>query len=66
MGWPEKEAVVKALGRASPQQPGKILQVEVLGYKGNLNWKQDEAALKIQMPAEKISDIGVTLKVELA
>ena len=30
------------------------------------NWKQDDAALKVQMPAEKISDIGITLKVELA
>jgi alpha-L-fucosidase len=66
MGWPEKEAVVKALGLASPQQPGKIQKVELLGNKGDLNWKQDEAALKVQMPAEKISDIGITLKVELA
>jgi alpha-L-fucosidase len=66
MGWPEKEAVVQALGLASPQQPGKILQVELLGHKGNLNWKQDDAALKVQMPPEKISDIGITLKVDLA
>jgi alpha-L-fucosidase len=65
MGWPEKEAAVQALGLASPQQPGKILKVELLGYKGDLNWKQDETALKVQMPAEKISDIGITLKVYL-
>ena len=66
MGWPEKEAVVEALGLASAQQPGKIQKVELLGNKGGLNWKQDEEALKVQMPAEKISDIGITLKVELA
>jgi alpha-L-fucosidase len=66
MGWPQKEAVVEALGLSSPQQPGKILKVELLGHKGALNWKQDDAALKVQMPAEKISDIGITLKVELA
>jgi len=66
MGWPEKEAVVQALGLASPQQPGKILKVELLGHKGALDWKQDDAALKVQMPAEKISGIGITLKVELA
>jgi alpha-L-fucosidase len=65
-GWPEKEAVVQALGLASPQQPGKILKVEILGNKGEVNWKQDDAALKVQMPAEKLSDIGLTLKVELA
>jgi alpha-L-fucosidase len=65
MGWPDKAAVVSALGLASPQNPGKIRNVEVLGYKGELKWKQDEAALKVEMPAEKISDIGITLKVEL-
>jgi alpha-L-fucosidase len=66
MGWPEKEAVVQALGLASPQQPGKILKVELLGYTGNLNWKQGDTALRVEMPAEKISDIGITLKVKLA
>ena len=48
------------------QQPGKILKVELLGYNRDLNWKQIDAALKVQMPAEKISDIGITLKVGLA
>jgi hypothetical protein len=66
MGWPEKEAVVEALGLASPQQPGKILKVELLGHKGALDWKQEDAALKVRMPAEKLSDIGITLKVQLA
>jgi hypothetical protein len=40
--------------------------VKVLGYSGELKWKQDEPSLRVEMPAEKISDIGVTLKVELA
>ena len=66
LGWPENEAVAPALGLASPQQPGKILKVELLGHTGNLIWKQDDTALKIQMPAEKLSDIGITLKVDLA
>jgi alpha-L-fucosidase len=66
MGWPEKEAVVQALGLASPQAPGKILKVELLGSKGDVNWKQDESCLRVEMPAEKISNIGITLKVQLA
>jgi alpha-L-fucosidase len=66
MGWPEKAAVVNALGLASPQAPGKIQKVELLGYKGELKWKQDEAGLKVEMPAEKISDVAITLKVKLA
>ena len=66
MGCPEKQAVVQALGLASPQAPGKILKVELLGSKGDVNWKQTESALVVEMPAEKISDIGITLKVQLA
>ncbi len=66
MGRPEQAAVVEALGLASRQQPGKILKVELLGYNGDLRWKQSEAGLKVLMPAEKLSDIGITLKVEFA
>jgi len=66
MGWPEKAAIVNALGLASEQMPGRIRNVELLGYKGDLKWKQDESALRVEMPAEKISDIGITLKVALA
>jgi len=66
MGWPEKAAVVNSLGVASDQMPGKIRNVELLGYKGDLKWKQDESSLRVEMPAEKLSDIGITLKVALA
>ena len=66
MGWPEKEAMVQALGLASPQAPGKILNVELLGHKGKLDWKQEDGALRVAMPPEKLSDIGMTLKVALA
>jgi len=66
MGWPEKAAVVNALGLASQQAPGQIRNVELLGYKGELKWKQSESSLRVEMPAEKFSDIGITLKVALA
>jgi alpha-L-fucosidase len=66
MGWPADEAVVEAFGLGSAQQPGKILKVELLGHKGALDWKQEDAALKVKMPVEKLSDVGITLKVQLA
>jgi alpha-L-fucosidase len=66
MGWPEKQAAVSALGLASPQNPGKIQRVELLGGKGELKWKQEDAGLTVEMPADKISDVAITLKVELA
>jgi alpha-L-fucosidase len=66
MGWPDQAVVVNALGLASPQNPGTIRNVELLGYKGLLKWKQDVAGLRVEMPLEKISDVGITLKAELA
>jgi alpha-L-fucosidase len=65
MGWPEKEAVVKPLGTASAQAPGKVANVELLGHKGKVQWKQEAGGLKVQLPAEKPSDHAVTLKVTL-
>lgn len=66
MGWPEREAVVRALGHSSPQRPGRIRSVELLGHEAKLNWKQDESVLRVRVPAERISDVSITLKVELA
>lgn len=70
MGRPEGEAVVQALGLTSPQQPGKIGKVELLGYGGAVQWKQEDTALRVQVPGNlenaKSSQIGVTLKVQMA
>jgi len=68
MGWPEKEALVRALAKNGPQNPGKIRHVKLLGYGGQVKWKQDESGLKVEIPSDigKFSDIGITLKVELA
>jgi alpha-L-fucosidase len=66
MGWPEKEAVVQALGTASPQSPGKIVNVELLGHPGHLTWTQEATGLSVELPAEKPSDYAVTLKVAFA
>jgi alpha-L-fucosidase len=65
MGWPEREAAVRALGANSPQNPGKIQRVQLLGYNGTLNWKQNDDALCVQMPAEKVSEVAIALKIDL-
>ena len=66
MGRPEKAALVRALAKNGPQNPGRIRHVTLLGYGGQVKWKQDESGLRVEMPAEKLSEIGITLKVELA
>jgi alpha-L-fucosidase len=66
MGWPQKEAVVKALGTSSPQAPGKIAHVELLGYGGRLHWRQEASSLRVQLPAQPPSDYAAALKVAWA
>jgi len=66
MGWPEKETLVQALGTSSPQSPGKIVNVELLGHQGHLTWTQEATGLRVELPAEKPSDYAVTLKVAFA
>jgi alpha-L-fucosidase len=65
MGWPEKEALVPALATTSPQNPGKIRHVTLLGHPLLVKWNQDATGLRVQMPAKRISDIAITLKVEM-
>jgi alpha-L-fucosidase len=66
MGTPAGDLVIKPLGTGSPQEPGKILNVQLLGYQDKLHWKQDKQSLQVKMPAAHLSDIGVTFKVTLA
>jgi alpha-L-fucosidase len=66
MGWPEREAVIRSLGTASKPEPGKIRNVELLGYKDKVRWAQEAAGLRVQMPAEKLSVYSIALKIALA
>jgi alpha-L-fucosidase len=66
MGTPANDVIIKALGTSSPQEPGKILNVELLGHQDKLHWKQDKQALQVRVPSANMSDIGVTFKVTLA
>ena len=69
-GWPGKEAHgnihIKALGIDSVQEPGKIQHVTLLGAKGQVKWTQEAASLKVHLPEEQISSIGIALKIEFA
>ena len=61
MGWPDRETVIKSLASA-----GKIANVELLGFKGKLQWSQDESGLKVAMPAEKPCEHAIALKIAVA
>lgn len=66
LGWPDKEVVIRALGTASPQAPGKIANVELLGHQGKLHFRQGGQALHVQLPGQKSSDYAAALKISLA
>jgi alpha-L-fucosidase len=66
MGPPTADMVIKPLGQKSPQEPGKILNVQLLGSQEKLHWKQDHQGLKVKKPGAGMSDIGVTFKITLA
>jgi alpha-L-fucosidase len=63
MGWPEKQAVVKALSSKSNIAPFKVTNVQLLGFKGKVKWTQDENGLTVEMPQQKPSDHAIALKV---
>ncbi len=66
MGIPVKEFLIKPLAVNSPQQPGKILDVKLLGYREKVQWKQDNKGLRIKIPPAHMSEIAITFKVTLA
>jgi alpha-L-fucosidase len=63
MGWPDYEAVIKPLALDTALRVGKIQNVELLGFDGKLEWKQDQNGLRILTPPKKPSDYAVTFKV---
>ena len=63
MGWPEKQAVIKSLSTKSDTAPFKVGNVELLGFKGKVQWTQDENGLTIQMPQQKPSEHAIAFRV---
>ena len=54
--------VVKSLAANSPQHAGKVTGVTLLGHTGPLEWSQDEAGLKVKIPAAP-SEHAITLRI---
>ena len=65
LDWPaNKSAVVKTLATNSPRVAGrKVTGVALLGFTGDVAWKQDETGLHVQLPAVAPSENAVVLKI---
>jgi len=66
MGWPGSQVIVKPLAVNSSVERVKVLNVELLGFKGKLKWAQDEQGLKVQMPEYRPCEHAIALKVTCA
>lgn len=65
LGWPTGDIVIKNLGLASPSQPGKVQQVDLLGCTDKLTWSQSAESLRVKKPSVKPCDFAYALKVSL-
>jgi alpha-L-fucosidase len=66
LGWPaDGELAVTSLGRRAGHGVRQIAGVEVLGS-GAVEWSVEADALKVQLPVERPSDFGVTVRVQVA
>lgn len=63
MGWPERQATIARLGSTSPNTPGKIENVELLGFSGKLKWERDDVGLHIVLPEDKPSDHAIAFRI---
>jgi len=57
MGWPEREAAIPMPGA------GKVRSVDLLGHRGRLQFTQDAAGLRVELPAEKPCEHAVAFRV---
>jgi alpha-L-fucosidase len=62
LGWPaDGKLLVKTLAKTPAS--GKITKVSLLGYKGKIQWTQTADGLAITLPAQKLSDHAIALKI---
>jgi alpha-L-fucosidase len=60
LAWPESGKVtVKSL----PSPAERVTQVRLLGHRGELTWRQTDAGLEVQLPAEKPCDHAFALRI---
>jgi alpha-L-fucosidase len=62
MAWPGEEAVITSLAKGKAPA-GQIRSVTLLGHKGALKFSQDDAGLKVKLPAEKPCEHAFALKI---
>ncbi|HTB64082.1 MAG TPA: alpha-L-fucosidase C-terminal domain-containing protein, partial [Opitutales bacterium] len=64
MGWPDDgKFTITSLAEGSPQAPGKIERVEMLGMTEPLKFTRDATGLVITVPEQKVGNYAYGLKI---
>ena len=64
LGWPKNgEIVVHSLAKPAGENVNNITAVSLLGYDGQLSWKQTAEGLIVTLPEKKISEFTTGLKI---
>lgn len=68
LGWPSEPIVVRALGLTAGTGPGKVANVELLGIREALKWKQGSENLRVELPRQyrPAADYAAVLKISFA
>jgi alpha-L-fucosidase len=64
MGWPGKQALFPDLALGGAQKAGQIRQVRLLGFPGKVEFHQNAAGLRVNLPADKPCDHAVAFRIE--
>jgi alpha-L-fucosidase len=64
LGWPEDgRLLVRSLAKPAGQDVNNITGVSLLGYEGQIEWKQTADGLVVTLPAKKVSEYTAALKI---
>ena len=64
LGWPDDgKLIIKSLARTGDAGMNEIKKVELLGYRGRLQFEQTAEGLVVSLPAAKLNDLTCALKI---
>jgi alpha-L-fucosidase len=64
LGWPEDgQIVIRSLAKPAGENINHITAVSLLGYDGQLTWKQNAEGLIVTLPEKKVSEYTTGLKI---
>jgi alpha-L-fucosidase len=64
LGWPEDgQLLVRSLAKPAGENVNHLTAIRLLGYDGQLEWKQTADGLVVTLPARKVSEFTAALKI---